>query len=465
MTSTFFGLTIALRGLLAGQRGVDVTNHNIANARTRGYSRQDMLLSASAPYTVPSLIGSPEAGQLGTGVDVQRIRRLRDHFLDLQVRQELSALGRWEVRQEGFARLEATLSEPSGSGLGQLFARFWAAWQELSTNPSSSAARANIVQQSANLASVFNRTAQQLRDLQQRQDELVASKADEINSLAERIAALNAQIGKVIAGGQSPNDLQDARDRLLDELARVIKIGYQEMPDGMVQVSIGSITLVAGGAANRIVVQRNSSTQLLDLQWPDGSAVGVNGGELQGILELRDTVVPQKLRELDALAIALRDAVNNVHAGGYGLDNSTGLAFFVGTEARDLAVNPVLTSDLNRIAAASSPDSPGDGSQALAVARLQRQALLNGGTMTVDDYYAAMIARLGGESQQAADMAENQGLLVDHLDLSREAVAGVSLDEEMANLIRYQHAYEAAARVMRAIDEMLEVLVREVGPS
>lgn len=359
---------MALRALTASQRGLDVTNHNIANAQTPGYTRQEVQLTPSPPYTVPSLIGSPEAGQLGTGVEVQRIRRLRDSFLDSQVRQETQSLGRWEVRRDGLAQVETIFGEPSGSGLSEMLGRFWNAWHDLSVDPSSAAARANVTQQATSLAMVINRNYSQLDDLRRDLDSRIAGSVEEINSLAQRIAALNIEISKVHGSGDSPNDLRDARDALLDRLALLVKISYLEMPDGMLQVSVGGIALVAGRNAYTVQAQRNPVTQLLDLQWQDGSSVDVQGGELMGQLELRDSLVPAKMAQLDTMAVALRDAVNGVHRTGYGLDNVTGRDFFVGAGAADLAVNPELLADGSKVGAASQPDAPGDGSKALAVA-------------------------------------------------------------------------------------------------
>lgn len=473
--STFFGIEIGRRALMAQQRALETTSHNVANANTKGYSRQEAVLATTTPYSYPGM----GAGQLGTGVEVQRMRRLRESFLDAQFRNESKALGRWEVRRDTLEKLEAILNEPGDDGLSKLMDRFFAAWQELAKNPEGEAARSVVRQEGIALAEAFNHLAGQLNDLSADLSTSVGVRVNEVNSLARQIRDLNAQIVKAESGNMAANDLRDRRDLLLDELAKVVPIQVEEDRYGAVSIVVRDHTLLSGQQVSELAF--NPSTG--KVTWPDGAELTVGEhpyGSLEGLLEARDGVVEDYKAQLDELAGYIAQAVNAKHEAGAGLDGSTGVSFFTGSAAGSLKVSDEIMGDLRKIAAAQNPAGnsppgtvpppPGDGSNALLIAQLKNGAWVDtdgDGTpetnVIFSDKYNSWVADLGVKGQEASRMVDNQELLTSQLDSRRQAVSGVSLDEEMTNMVRFQQAYNAAARVITAVDEMLDTLISRTG--
>jgi len=487
LTSTFFGLEIARRGLQAQQRALDVTGHNVSNANTPGYTRQEAVMATTTPFPVPGLCTPAGAGQLGSGVEISEIRRLRDGFLDLQYRGENEALGFWEARWDAIQKVETILNEPSDSGLSKVFEQFWQSLEDLSKNPESLAARSTVLERGKTLAETFNYLDRQLRSLQSDLDSTIKVKVDEVNSFARQIADLNQQIQKIEITGQRANDLRDRRDLLLDQLSKDINIQVREDANGMVQVGIGGRLLVEGDRVDELnVVEDVDNDRFYKVVWKaDNQDVQVTGGTILGLIDMRgylDEAGNQKglVREirsvLDNLAGTLAKEFNSIHTAGYGLDGSKGLDFFTKDSGATVTAGNIIVNteleDLNKIAASKTNPTEidggaGDGSNALELARLKQRLLDfnndNKGDATFEDYYQAAIGELGVQGQQAKRMAENQELLVSQLDNNRQEVSGVSLDEEMVNMIRFQHAYAAAARVITTMDEMLDLVIGRMG--
>ena len=284
-----------------------------------------------------------------------------------------------------------------------------------------------------------------------------------INDLAQQIASLNVRISQVETLGQRANDLRDQRDLLLDELSRLARVTYYETPEGAINVFLGNRMLVFRDRAEQLSIEYDSD-KFATIVWDsDGNPISGTSGELYGLQQARDVRLPQIVAELDELAGQIIVSVNAIHRIGFGLDNSTGLDFFLGSGLEDVVVNPDLKSNPERVAAAGASDSPGDNAVALAIARLQRDRTMDGGTTDFGGFLASLVSRLGVDCRRADVTANNQKLIVDHLDRQRESVSGVSLDEEATRLIQYQRAYEAAARIVNAVDEMLNKLINDTG--
>ncbi|MEW6573311.1 MAG: flagellar hook-associated protein FlgK [Bacillota bacterium] len=469
MISTFLGFQTALRALMAQRKATETAGHNIANANTPGYSRQRVELQAcDTPFTVPSL-GRPEVpGQLGTGVDIVSIERIRDNFLDLQVRNEQGNLGNWEVRRDSLQKVEVILGEPTDNGLNNAMVEFWNAWQELSKTPESLAVRSEVRQRAITLAETIRHINGQLEQLQDDLNFNVGVTVDEINTIASQLADLNQQIARSVSVGDNPNDLRDRRDLLLDELAEMVNITVTEQPDGMVDVAIGGRNLVQGTTVDALqAVPDPLNNNFYEVQWSsDGIPVTMTSGSLLGMIWARDTGIADVLSQLDELAVTLIDEVNALHQAGFGLDNSTGNDFFSGTGASDIAVAAGILADLNTIAAATDVAKiPGDGSNALAIAQLKDALTMPPAapTGTFGDYYRSLVATVGIDTEQAVRMTENEEILLGELENKRQSVMGVSIDEEMANIIQFSHAYQAAARVLNTLDEELDIIINRMG--
>lgn len=468
MPNLFSGINLALRALLSHQQVIEVIEHNVANANTPGYHRQEAVLKATEAYPSPGLWSSISAGQFGTGVAVERIRRFNLEFFDGRFRRELAESKRWEMQRQMLQQVEATLAETGEDGLVSKLDAFWMGWQALSNDPANLALRGDLRQRAADLAEGFNHRAAALLQIQQDQDLLVRQQVDEINTLAGQIARLNVEISHVQAVGEQPNDLLDERDRLLDRLAEIAGATSSLSENGEVLVSIGGHALVVGATSFRVAtIADPANRNLLRPIWEaDGLSVNLERGELAGLLQGRDSLIPARLQGLNAVAYEVATRVNAAHWNGYGLNNATNLDFFAPFTTADYALEIRLSDnldDLANIAAASAPDAPGDGSLAVTIAAFRQALFMNGGTSTINQFYTHQAAELGLALKNASANARDRALLADSLRTLHESLAGVSLDEEAARLVQTQRAYQAAARLMTAIDEMLDRVINGMG--
>src|SRR6266542_799045 len=324
MRSSFTGLNTLLRALQAQQQALDTTNHNIANTGTDGYSRQTVRMTATTPYTLPA--GNKPFGMplhLGTGVMVAEIRRERDLFLDLELRRQSHQQSEAEATANGLTEIEAIFNEPGDFGIKSLLSNFFSAWGDLSNNPQSGAARSAVRSAGDQLALAFNDTARRLIAARQDVSSQIALKVPEVNGLAQRIGELNAQIANVLAQGDTPNDLLDERDRLLDQVVKLTGATYRGEGDGTTTVLLGGHAVVSADRVNRLVTEAKNladGTQIHEVKWAnDYSPATIDGGELAGMIRLRDELIPQQLHQLDLLASSIAGNVNQIHRGGYGI--------------------------------------------------------------------------------------------------------------------------------------------------
>lgn len=491
MRSTFFGLEIGRRGLQAQQRALDVTGHNIANAHTPGFTRQEAVMSTTTPFPVPSLNRPAGAGQMGTGVNVSEIRRLRDSFLDFQMRSESKSLGYWEAQQDVLMKIEGIVNEPSDSGLRPVMEKFWTALEELSKDPESLAARSLVVERGQSLAEAFNHLDTQLNELINDLNSTLKVRVNEVNSLGRQIADLNQQILKVEVTGARANDLRDKRDLLVDELAKAIDIRIIEDERGALTITTSGRPLVQGERTSELVVGNveGDTDQYPEIYWADDTSesmpLAVSGGIIRGIMDARGYLegneakgfIPAFREQLDKLAGGFAGKFNEFHKEGVGLDGESGVAFFINKVtneegsiekpiiAGNIAVNEELLNDPRKVAAALLDGDgtfyTGDGSNALRLVQLKQSPVIE--DFTPEDFYRALIGELGVTAQEAYRMAENQELLVSQIENNRQAVSGVSLDEEIVNMVRFQHAYSAAARMITTMDEMIDVIINRMG--
>jgi flagellar hook-associated protein 1 FlgK len=454
------GFELGKRALLSQQLAMNIIGHNIANVNTPGFSRQQAVLQSTYPLDTT-------LGKIGTGIEVNSIRRLRELFLDTQFRQENQSLGKWSSVQKTLSQVETIFNEPSDTSLGALLDKFWSSWQELSTNPESQAARSSLREQAQLLTNAFHNVSSLLNDLKESLNEEISAKVTEINSIGEQIATLNDQIAKAELSGQKANDLRDKRDYLVDKLSQYAPVKVVEQKTGAITVYFGSLSFVEGNSffsleINQIGGENQALNQVI---WNSGiGEVKFPNGELQGLIEARDEIIPNYLEKLNGLASGLVNAVNVSHRKGFGLDGSTNINFFDPDKisASNICLSDEILNDLNKIIASES-GAPGDNKIALEIAGLKDARVLNNGTSTLNDIYKSIIGILGARAQESNDLVESQQLLVNQIENSRQSVQGVSIDEEMANLVKFQRAYEAAARVITTMDEALITIINGVG--
>jgi flagellar hook-associated protein 1 len=486
MRSSFHGLEVSKRGLFAQQAALNTTGHNISNANTEGYSRQRVNMTTPNGLPYVGLHASVEAGLLGTGVRADSIQRLREEFLDIQYRNEFKRQGYWEARAETLEKMEGIMNEPSDTGLAKVMDQMWQAWQDLAKDPSDTSARAVVRERSKAVADTFNTVYTHLQEVQTDLDNVVKVKALEINSLGQQIAALNNQIANVEPHGYTPNDLYDQRDVLIDKLSKLVDINANPTVNGMVDVTIQGQPFVTGVTSQPFATVQDPVTGKSNLTLA-GAPFVPTSGYMAGTLEARDQIVPNMLKRLDVLAINMTKEINDLHRAGRSItDIANGtvqdLPFFVDsatpgaypTGASKISVNPAILQSLDAIAAAkpeaTNPTPVGNNETALAIASIKFKVIKAGTgpndlaeSSTLDNYYRYSVSQMGIDAQEAIRNQKNAESLVGTVSNQRQSVSGVSIDEEMAEMVKYQHAYSASARVMTSMDEVLDKIINGMG--
>jgi len=559
-------LDMAKWATLTQQANISVVSHNISNVNTPGYSRQKVLLGAAIPVAT-------EAGQMGTGVRTITVQREYDNFVGVQLNFETQLLGNWKALNYSFQRVEEIFNESSEYGLSSVMDEYWNAWQALADNPSGQAERAALVNIAETMSNDFNKMYNDFHTLQTNVNNSIKGTVDEINALTDQIVELNEKISRVEVSDDMANDFRDQRDGLMDELAE--KIGYDYLEDDLGQVSIfleNGNPLVQARMKWELGVEFNTANNnFYDVSWDDGSGTLtaitdiITRGELSGMIEMRDTIIPDYLAKVDRLAGGIINATNQLHYYGYGLDGSTENNFFLplsaatgvsedntgdgvitggdvydntvltlddyeirftgggafeiynitdgtqvmdarisgvedndgsftytsgddiefegirvviadgtaggpaggdvftvsstGDAAKNMAVNPDIAEDVTKIAAAEGA-SGDDNVNALAIAVLRDGNTMNNNTTSFSSYYSGLVGEVGVDVQGASRNLVYRETMVEQLNTRKESVSGVNLDEEAVNLMRYQAAFTAAARMITVVDEMIQELLQ-----
>ncbi|WP_432661940.1 flagellar hook-associated protein FlgK [Wukongibacter baidiensis] len=509
MASTFTGMSISLSGLYASQSALYTTNNNISNVNTPGYSRQVSNQTNGSPIVSGNIM-------IGTGPNTTSVTRVRNEFLDTKYWNENSQLGEWEVKSNILLEIEGIFAEPSDYGINKAMNDFYVALEEVSKDPTSMAARALLFETGTAICDSLNTTAQKLIDLQQEINNTIKIKVGEINSLTKQIADLNEQIYELELNGGNANELRDQRTLLVDDLSKIIEVEAQEIqvgtlpngePDLKFQITLNGHYLVNHDQTNELECYEadTSSTgePLWGIRWEDtGVDVEPKGGELKGYFDLRDGTgengeykgIPYYMEELDQFARTFAMAFNEGiyadgnkyyegHAGGYGLDGSTGIRFFTYDDmssddfmnsgldmdsrysevtALNISISSDVQDDLNKIAASSEPgeESNNENIQDMIAVCNDDEVFNQGNTQ---DYINSVITTLGTESQYATRRMENEMSMVKQIEYNRLSISSVSIDEEMVNMVKYQQSYVAASKMINVWKEIYEVTINEIG--
>lgn len=557
MASIFSTFNTAKSGLTVHQSGINVTSHNIANSSTVGYSRQRAKIQTSRPITLGA-----EAGQVGTGAQISAIERVRDSFLDYQVRVETAELGKYSTKLDYLSQVEGIFNEPSDTGISTALSDFFDAFQELSKQSTSSSTRVVVTQKTKTLCDLLNNTYSKLEKLQENSVESLKNSVKEVNSILEQLTTVNNQIRIASITGDNPNDLMDSRDNLLDELSSKFGIDVDKTqfngnditatgiganlnplvnsePNGEVtRLSFiseikanndGTHTIsyfvngdtekpktitVSGLAVTEVdtlkktrILLTDGNGEMLDGQGnivKDGGTIAnpiekfiPKSGEIAGAIEVQDSI-GSYMNQLDKMAKGLALSVNAIHSGDMTSnekDTNKILDFFVASDgsgetnisAKNISINALILESPSLINTKENADAgEGDGSRALAIAQLQSTLIsiskidstttraqlckfTNGSTMSlvndvasgtkVESYFQDVVDKLGVEAQHAKRVVSNEEDLLNSLDISRLSVSGVSLDEEMTNLIQYQKAYSANAKTITTVSDMLDIIL------
>lgn len=510
--SGWIGFNTAVSGLLASQRSLYTTNHNISNANTAGYSRQIATQTTRNPHALPGI------GMLGTGTDITSINRVRSTYIDRKYWGENSPLGEWEVKRDTLVEIERLFNEPSDSSIRKNLDEFFDALETLSTNPSSYAHRALVKEKADAVTKYLNETSQKFFDVQKELNFQVATKVSQVNDYAEQIRNLNQQIYSIELDGTHANDLRDKRDLLVDQLSKIVNIQTSEENDKF-RILIGGITLVDHIDANKLIAtpmegenKLNPKETLYDVKWEStGQKLNLRGGELKGLLEMRDGTgeggeykgVPFYITRLNEFAQGMFETLNAVHFQGHGLNGSEKMFLFsinekntsklgLDTNALDLsdrnskgyekyqefikdnvtAANISLSGDildsLDNIAAGLSQNKGVEDNTnilKLITLRENKNFFSDPGKPqgTPEDFLKSILSTLAVDSQQALRMTDNQSAIVENIAMRRMSESGVSIDEEMSNMVRFQHTYNASARMITTLDQIMEVTINRLG--
>ena len=624
MPSTFSGIEIGKRSLLAHSQGLNTIGHNLSNASVEGYSRQRVEMRASPPIYLPQLNREERAGQIGQGVEVERIERIRDMLLEARIVAESNAEGYWESRDKYLLMLEQVYNEPMELSLRGSMDKFWESWQELSVHPQEMGARQAVLQRGMALMDSFHQRFMRFKGIRDMLEGDIQATVRQVNNLTAEIAALNEQIVKSKAMDDNPNDLLDRRDLLVGELSALIDItvGTRD-PDEFIIYS-GGEHIVQGRHFEKLVTEADRDNEGYSrIHWQGESrSVFFRGGKLAALVELRDVDTRGEIQKLDLVTVNFIDLVNEIHRKGYSLSGRSGLDFFVeypfinnisgnydrngdgeydssyifrisgnnqlklkeqiglrgtltlpgaidniaveyyptdtvedlisrinlsgaevaarlnqngqlsikGLPAGDPAypdfvlryledsgqflagyagilrnsgtdgafdwqqadavialrggdlefavaplahpagwieVNPALLKDPGAIAAASNSGrgagGHGDGSAALAIATLRTDKVMIGNASGFDEFFAASVTEIGLKGEEASRALETEKLVIKNLKDMRESISGVNIDEELTNMIKFQHGYSAGARFITEIDRMLDIIINRMG--
>ena len=451
---------IGKSALFTAQQAITVAGHNIANVNTPGFSRQQVSLAENRPEN-----GSP--GQIGTGVHAESIRRSYDSFIEGQLLASRERLGEFTASSNALARLEPLFGDANNQGIGVGLNEFFGALQDVATNPNDLSARTVLLSKATALAGRFNQSAADLTAAQEFLDRQVGQTITDVNRLTSQIANLNTEIAGAESTGQQANDLRDARGVVLANLGELIEISSIEDTTGQLTVFAGrGHILVDKERTYQLVgVQDLSNNGLLDVQYDAGAgpttslASVIQSGRFKGLLDVRDQTISTLRTSLDTLASEVTTQVNQQHRLGFGLDGSTNQDFFAptGTTANTIAVS---LANVRQIAASSTAVGvPGNSANALALAGLQNRDIASFGNVTFQEYYSTIAGSFGSTAQGADGNLKAQEILHGQLTAHRAAVSGVSLDEELANLLQYQRSFDAASRMIVVADELFQTIL------
>ena len=465
-----FGFNSAVRGLLASQRALYTTNHNIDNANTKGYSRQQIEQRATSPFKLPGV------GFLGSGTEVYNVERIRDSFVDFKYWNETAPKGEWELKKNTLNEIEKLMGEPSNNIFGKYMDDFYSSLDEMSKDPSDIAFREPVRENAMAFTKHIQETAKRLQDMQKETEYTIEMKVKHVNSLSSQIAGLNRQIYSQELDGRQANDLRDRRELLVDELSNIANIRVNESSDGKYDVSVNGISIVDHLYTNKIFFDKEKEGEIF---WENGSLVNLKSGELKGLQEFyvgngqgnSYRGIPYYMRQLNEFAKGFADKFNELHKEGYGLGSSNKAGNFftydINSIAATLTLNQSIIDDIRNIAAAKNPGglAEDNGNLMALISQRESKEFFSGDVSqgTPDDFIKSMLSSMAVDSLQAKRLYGTQELIQKNIETKRNSISGVSLDEEMADMVRFQHVYIASSKMITTMDTIIDITVNRLG--
>ena len=439
-------LFIGVQALEVSQGALNATSNNIANSNTAGYVREIPEISEN-PETVSSGVVS------GGGVSLNGLQSVRDELLNLQIQQQTSAQSSADTESSALEDIQTNFSS-SGSDIASAFSAFSSSLAQLSADPSSTSAQAGVLSAGQNLAGAFHTTANALTTQQSAMNTQVTQTVAQINSLSTQIAQLNGQVAQLTAAGKDGGTIEDQRDELVQQLSQLTGVSVTQSNDGEVITTVNGTPLVMCSQSYSLQTTTGSDgvQHVLDSNGTDITTT-LQGGQLGGAIQIRDQVIPSYLTQLNTLASQFASAFNAAQAKGYDSNGKAGQNFFSvpASGAGAAAGISVSITDPSQIAISSDGTSGSNGNVANLSAALTN-ALPSG--QTPSQAYANLVFQVGNDTSNASAQSTAIGQNLTQLTNQQGSVSGVSIDEETTNLIRYQTAYEAAARIVSTIQQL-----------
>ena len=622
--STFSGIEMGKRSLFAHNQAIETAGHNLSNSSTEGYSRQRVELKATDPLYRPDLSRAETPGQLGQGVSVESIQRVRDELLDQRIVAQTNGEGYWQTRDNYILMMEQVYNEPADTSVRTRMDQFWDAWEELALYPESSSSRQSVLTRGETLVDTIHQQYKGLQGVRDMVNGDIEAVTKQVNDISKQIADLNKEITKVKAMGDNPNDLMDSRDLLTETLANLIDISVDQRDPDEYVIHTAGLELVQGKSFRTFELKTGIENDgYAQVVWSDsGNEAKFSGGKLGALVELRDGDIRKEIQSLDTMTMNFVDLVNDIHRDGTGANGKTGVDFFteqnfinnvagnydrngdgtydssyifritganqlnareqIGlegilslsagtgtiqvpyhstdmvadvvdrinnsgsevvarldrngrlvlkgttTENKDnpdfvirhiedsghflagyagilsgsgpenaytwdqadavnslvggklqyavspiahpagwMEINKVVESDVQTIAAGfAEPDGtvyPGDNRAATAIAQIRNTAVMVGDTRTFDDYFADQVTNIGLKGEQSSRSLETQSAIMKELKEMRDSISGVNVDEELANILKFQHGYNAAAKFISTVNDMLDTVINRMG--
>ncbi len=452
-------LSIGKKALTATEKNLEVTAHNISNANTEGYSRQRVIQESSIPV-------SDAHGFYGTGVDVVRLERMRDLHLDTEFRKLNSNTGYWDSMSSNLNHLEKSILETSEYGISSMINNFFSKWEALANNPYSEVHRNDVIDATSQMTDSFKNLYNSIEESRESLKFTLQDTANRINDISEELASLSNQISQNRNSNTPANDYLDKFDLLIDELSQYGNVQVHQRDNGTISVYFGTDELVRNNVSNKLVFTESTNLETNEqetyLIWSNtrSKISGLDSGSIKAIYDLRDIVLPEYMSQLDNLAVQLTEEINNIHLKGYDITSpATAGRYFFNSEitgVRNFQLsNEILENPAN--IAVSSSGQAGDNKIALAITDLRNSKVFDDKTLT--ESFADYIYIIGRDVKTANQNAERTSMLSKQTDKFRESVKGVSINEETANLMKYQQAYQAAAKIISIADDMIKTII------
>jgi flagellar hook-associated protein 1 FlgK len=451
MSSLNASLATALTGLIAEQGALQVTTNNVANVNTPGYTREQAMLATSDPVVSDPLT-------FGTGVNLQSIESIRDPLLESQIQQQTQTQGQFTTLTSALQQTQVNFTSSTGD-IGTAISSFFNSINQLSTNPSDLSLRQSVLTAAGNLASSFNTTANNLSQQETNLDSTVVQTVGQINQLTQQIADLNQQVSSLANVGESAGTFVDQRQQAIDQLSALVDVSVFPADNTLTLTTANGTPLVTGQQSYQLQTQITPSG-LHDI-YSQGVDITsqITSGQLGGTLQARDQEIPAIQGQLDTLAAGLANAVNAVQAGGFDLNGVKGTNLFspppAGVTGAAASLSVAITDP--SLIAASSDGTAGSNGNAEAMYALNNQGVIAGQTPT--NYYSGIVFNVGNDTANASAEQTASSSILQQLNDQRATVSGVSLDEEAANMVQYQDAYQASAQVVTAINDMMYTVV------